>query len=169
MSDGIDRWEKEGRIGPTDVTELRTLLSSGEVRDAMHHLGAHLVLSVAVVIPIPGMRSLARFVWTAGFWFRAQVRGFRRGASVSAQRVPNIHTPLVMVLALVPAFGAVAYLAARPLRKKILVRLILDQVAGKLPFRVYERMRLSQWLAPAPKNVDSYGIRNVAAESSMPR
>ena len=168
LSGGIDRWEKEGRLEPSKASALRDRISSVEARDAIHHLGAHLVLTV-FPIPLPGIRSLARFAWTAGFWFKVQVRGFRRGASESAQGVPNIHTPLVMVLSLVPAFGAVAYLAAPPLRHKVLIRLMFDQIGRKMPFRVYERMRLSQWLAPAAKNVALYGIRNVAAETPMPR
>ena len=169
LSGGIDRWEKEGRLEPSEAAALRARISSGEARDAIHHLGAHLVLTVAVAIPLPGIRSLARFAWTVGFWFKAEGRRFRRGASESGQRVANIHTPLVMVLSLVPGFGAVAYLAAPPLRQKLLIRLMFDQISRKISFRVYERMRLSQWLAPAPKNVALYGIRNVATETPMPR
>ena len=103
-----------------------------------------------------------------GFWFKAQVRGFRRGTSESAQKVSNIHTPLVMVLSLVPGFGAVAYLAAPPLRQKVLIRLMLDQIGRKIPFGVYERIGLSRWLAPASKHVNLYGIRNVAAKTPVP-
>ena len=123
LSGGIDRWEKEGRLDPTEATALRAQIASSEMRDAIHHLGAHLVLTVGFFIPLSGIRSLARFLWTVGFWFRAQCRGFRRGASEPAQRVSNIHTPLVMVLSLVPGLGALAYLAAPPLRRKVLVRL----------------------------------------------
>ena len=60
---------------------------------------------------------------------------------------PNIHTPVVMLLSVIPGFGAVAYLASRPLRHKLLVRLLLDQVAWKL-LRLYARMRLGRLLAP---------------------
>ena len=78
LSGGIERWEKEGRIGPIEVKELRTLVSSGEGQIAMHHLGAHLVTSVAVAVPIPGVRSLARFAWTVAFWVRDRRRRFSR-------------------------------------------------------------------------------------------
>ena len=169
LSGGIDRWEKEGRLEPSKASALRDQISSGEARDAVHHLGAHLVLTVGFGIPLPGIRSLARFAWTAAFWFKARARGSRRSDSESAQRVSNIHTPLVMVVSLVPVLGAFAYLAAPPLRQKVLIRLMFDQIGRKLPFRVYERMRLSQWLVPAPKNVDIYGFRKVAAETPMPR
>ena len=68
---------------------------------------------------------------------------------VVAGRPSNIHTPLVMGLALVPAFGGAAYLASPPLRSKLLARLMFDQIAWKLPFRIYTRLRLGRWLAPA--------------------
>ena len=169
LSGGIDRWEKEGRLEPSKASALRDQISSGEARDVIHHLGAHLVLSVAIAIPVPGMRSLARFAWTVGFWFKAQRGRFRRGASEPAQRVSNIHTPLVMVLALVPRLGAVAYLAAPPLRQKIMVQLMLDQVARKLPLRLYERVNLGRWLAPNPKKADFSEFRALTAGSRAPQ
>ena len=169
LNGGIDRWEKEERIGPPQVTELRAILASREAQDALHHLGAHLVLSVAVAIPIPGMRSLARFGWTLAFWSIAQGRRYLRRSVPSAGRVPNIHSPLVMVLALMPGFGAIAYLAARPLRKKLLVRLVSDQVAWKLPFKLYARMRLDRWLAPAPKKVELEQANTVPDETPVSR
>ncbi len=63
----------------------------------------------------------------------------------------NIHTPLVILIALIPAIGGAAYLASKPLRRKILVRLILDQTGQKLPFKVYTRMRLDRLVAPPVK------------------
>jgi len=62
----------------------------------------------------------------------------------------TIHSPLVMVLALVPLLGGVAYMASRPLRRKALIRLMLDQIAIKLPFRLYTRLNLDKRLAPTP-------------------
>ena len=62
MRDGINRWVNEGRINPQEVEDLRTRLASGAATMAMRHMGAHMVLSVAIVIPIPGLRSLARFL-----------------------------------------------------------------------------------------------------------
>ena len=147
---GIDRWEKEGRITPAETVDLRNCLASGEARNASRHLGAHLVLSVAIVIPVPGARSLARFLWTLTFWTKFQIARFgNRRTDVG--RATNIHTPLVMVLALIPGLGGVAYLASRPLRNKLLIRLLLDQITRKLPLRLHARMRLGRILAPAPK------------------
>ena len=151
LDDGIERWEKEGRIDSVQTAELRTYLATGEVQDALHHMGAHMVLSVAVAIPIPGLRSLARAGWTAAFWAKVQMARLRRGSSQRPEFSGNIHTPLVMLLALIPGFGAVAYLASKPLRRKILVRLIMDQTSRKLPFKFYTRMRLARLLPPPVK------------------
>ena len=145
LSNGIDRWEKESRIAPTEATELRERLASEEARVATKHLGVHLVMSVAIALPIPGMRSLARFLWTLVFWFKTR---FGRSRGADSKKMPNIHTPLVMVLALLPLFGGVAYLASAPMRNKTLVRLMLDQTAWKLPFKLYRRTHIGRWLAP---------------------
>jgi len=151
LNKGIDRWEKQGRISPSDAAGLRTRLSAGDARYATRHLGVHLVMSVAIAIPIPGLRSAARFLWTFTFWVKAQIRRLRRKRAVDAGQVSNIHTPVVMGLALVPALGGAAYLASRPLRSKLLARLMLDQVAWKLPFKLYHRTRIGRWLAPPVK------------------
>ena len=165
LHDGISRWENEGRISPQEVEDLRTRLASGAAPMAMRHMGAHMVLSVAIVIPIPGLRSLARFLWTLVFWTKAQARRLRRGDRAKGEEGGNIHTPLVMVLCLLPAFGAVAYLAARPLRNKLLIRLMLDQMAWKLPFKLYNRMRLGKWLAKSPAKSNVRGASRVPAKS----
>ena len=147
---GMFRWEAEGRLTPSEAASLRTHISSGEAQAALPHLGAHLVLSVALAIPIPGLRSAARFFWTLAFWLRFQVRRLLRRTR-SDQRASNIHTPLVMALAILPGFGAIAYLAARPLRKKLLARLMVDEIAMRLPLKLYQRMHLGRWLAPPPQ------------------
>jgi undecaprenyl-diphosphatase len=53
-----------------------------------------------------------------------------------ASRKLNIHSPLVMAVSLLPAVGAIAYLTARPLRQKPLGRVMVDQIASKLPLRL---------------------------------
>ena len=59
---GIARWEAAGGLLPAEAAELRQKLSKREARSVIHHMGAHLVLSVAIAVPIPGVRSLARFL-----------------------------------------------------------------------------------------------------------
>ncbi len=92
---------------------------------------------------------MARFGWTLFFWVKAQLRRFGRGASRAVGLATNVHSPLVMVLAVVPLLGGIAYLAARPLRRKLLIRLMLDQVAIKLPLKCYTRLRVDRLLAPS--------------------
>lgn len=162
LSRGIARWETEKRLDSSEAASLRTRLSSGEVQEAMHHMGAHLVLSLAIAVPIPGLRSLTRLLWTLTFWVKFQFGRFRASPEGSAKRT-NIHTPLVMVLALLPALGGVAYMAARPLRTRPLVRLMFDQAAFGLPFGLYGRLRLARWLALPPKAETG----TVAARSSF--
>ena len=162
LNDGIERWEREGRIDSTQIAEVRTYLASGEVQDAIHHMGAHMILSVAIAIPIPGLRSLARAGWTAAFWAKVQLSRLRRGSSQRPELSGNIHTPLVMLIALLPILGGAAYFASKPLRRKILVRLILDQTGQKLPFKLYARMRLARWLAPAVISVDRKTVAGLA-------
>jgi undecaprenyl-diphosphatase len=166
LAGGVDRWENEGRITPQGAAELRARLASGDVQEATRHLGAHLVLSVALAIPIPGVRSLARFLWTLTFWAKSQLKRLRRGGGVAPERAPNIHTPLVMVLALIPAVGGVAYFASRPLRNKPLIQLILDQAAWKLPFSLYRRWRLGRRLAPPVQLQDATLPSQVLADDS---
>ncbi len=151
LNNGIDRWEKQGRIIPSDAAGLRYRLSSGSARYATRHLGVHLVMSVAIAIPIPGLRSAARFLWTFIFWVKAQLRRLLRKRVVDADQASNIHTPWVMGIALVPAIGGAAYLASPPLRSKLLARLMLDQAAWKLPFKLYHRTRCGRWLPPPVK------------------
>ena len=142
---GVQRWEAEGRLNAQEADTLRVKLASNEAQEAIHHLGAHLVLTVLLRFPFG---SIGRFAWTLGFWGMHQLRGLS-SRSRDTRRASNVHSPLVMVLSLVPGFGAAAYLAAGPLRSKLLVRLMMDQTASKLPFRLYERLSLSRLLAPS--------------------
>ncbi|MEE9284480.1 MAG: phosphatase PAP2 family protein [Dehalococcoidia bacterium] len=84
----------------------------------------------------------------ASLWARlASVRGSRRplspggapGAQHGDRRADTGHEER----------GAVAYLASRPLRHKLLVRLMIDQTAWSLPFGLYRRLHLYRWLAPS--------------------
>ena len=40
---GIERWESEGRLSPSEAAQLRSQVSSEDVQNAMHHMGVHLV------------------------------------------------------------------------------------------------------------------------------
>ena len=141
---GLNRWEAVGKIDAAEAASLRQQVAAPEARSALRHMGTHMILSVAIAVPIPGLRSAARFGWTLLFWVKHGAYRLLR-PSAARGRV-NIHTPLVMVIAIIPAFGAVAYLAARPLRHGRLFRVVFDQAASKLPFRLYTRLRFDRWL-----------------------
>jgi len=163
---GMERWEKEGRLGPAQATEMRKHLSSWQVQDSMHHLGVHILLSAP--IPIPGLQNLARLAWTVAFSVVVQVKRLRHRAAGSREKFTNVHTPLVMVLSLLPVLGSFAYLATRPLWNMMLWRLVLDQVAWKLPFGLYKRMRLERLLPPSSKGPVSPDAGGACVGDSMP-
>ncbi len=127
VNGGMERWERNGNLGPSQAAALRTYLSSGQVQDALHHLGVHILLSAP--IPIPGLQNVARLAWTLVFSVVTRLRRYRYRSTGSAEKLPDIHTPLVMALSLLPVLGSFAYLAARPLWNKLLIRLIVDQAA----------------------------------------
>ena len=53
-----------------------------------------------------------------------------------------------MLLALVPALGAMAYAGSDTMVKNGLGRMLLDQSAHKVPFGLYERLGLARITAP---------------------
>lgn len=145
VAKGVDRWESQGWLTAKEAGSLRTRLATPDAQRALKHMGAHMVLSAFLRFPIG---SVARFGWTLIAWLVSLVMRFRRTGQDAGTTRSNIHTPAVLLLSLLPGFGAVAYLAAKPLRNKLLLRIMADQVAHKLPFRLYSRMRLERWLAP---------------------
>ena len=83
---------------------------------------------------------------------KAQIgRVLRRKGAADAAR---IHTPLVMVLSLLPVVGGIGYLAAGPVRSKRLIRVALDEAAREMPFSLYRRMGLERRLGPKPRIED---------------
>ncbi len=149
MSGAIDRWENEGQIDSARAASLRHLLSTSEAEMLLKHMGAHMVLSVAIAIPIPGLRSTARFLWTLGFRLKARyalTRGRITREEYDVAR--SIHSVPVILLALVPALGAMAYAASDTMVKRGLGRMLLDQSAHKVPFGLYQRLGLGRIIAP---------------------
>jgi hypothetical protein len=60
----------------------------------------------------------------------------------------SIHSVPVMLLALVPALGAMAYAGSDTMVKNGLGRMLLDQSAHKVPFGLYGRLGLARITAP---------------------
>jgi hypothetical protein len=161
----IDRWEQDGQIDAGQAASLRHMMSTSEVQTLLKHLGAHLVLTVAIAIPIPGLRSLARFAWTLTWRLRALLALSRGRMTRAEYRVArSIHSVPVMLLALVPAFGAIAYAASDTMVKRGLGRMLLNQSAYKAPFGLYHRLRLDRITAPP-----SPGLHPVRAGRKLSR
>ena len=146
---GIERWEREGRIDRAQAASLETTLFTSEAQTLLKHVGAHIVLSAAIPIPIPGLRSAARFSWTLAFRLKAR-SAFSKGTITRAeyQRARSLHSVPVMLIALVPAVGAIAYVASNTAATRGLGRLLLDQAAYRMPFGLYRRLRLARITAP---------------------
>ena len=53
-----------------------------------------------------------------------------------------------MLISIIPGFGGFAYLITKPLRRGILIRLMIDRIGRKIPGRLYSRTRLDRLIAP---------------------
>jgi hypothetical protein len=155
LSSAVDRWEREGNIDGKTAKSLRENLGTSEMNVVMKHLGAHMVLSVAIAIPIPGLRSLARFGWTLAFRLKG-LFGLATGRITKEEYrvIKSVHTVPVMVLGLVPAVGAVAYAVSEPMLKGP-GRMLLDEASSKLPFKLYRRLGLYRLTAPGRTKTSS--------------
>lgn len=143
----VDRLESEGRVDSERAMHLRGQIETSEVASLLKHLGAHVALSVALRFPFG---SVARFVWVLYFRVSA-LYGHARGRLTREQyaEARTIHSIPVMLISLIPGFGTIAYMASGTVRNTGLTRLLIDQMATKLPFRLYGRLNLSKVTAPA--------------------
>jgi hypothetical protein len=88
-------------------------------------------------------------MWTLTFRLKAlYALGSGRMTRDEYQVARSIHSVPVMLLALVPALGAMAYAASETMVKRGLGRMLLDQSAHKVPFGLYGRLRLGRIIAP---------------------
>jgi hypothetical protein len=151
LASAVDRWEQEGKVDGEEATALRNSLGTSEMSEVIKHLGAHIVLTVAIVVPIPGLRSLARFGWTLAFRLKGLLNlATRKITREEYREVRSIHTVPVMLLSLVPAFGTIAYAVSDPMLKGP-GRMLVDQSASKLPFKLYRRLGLAHLTSPRGK------------------
>ncbi len=144
LTAGIDRWIEEGRITVEEAEVLKADLRSHEVHEVMRHLGAHVAISAAFRFPFG---SILRPMWTLGFWAKELYRYMRTG-SKACLRFIKVHNPAVVVLSIIPGFGAFAYLASKPLRRMVLIRLMIDSTGRKVPFKLYSRLGMQKLVAP---------------------
>lgn len=134
----VQTWEAEGRISDHEAIALRAEMESPQFQAVIPHLGTHVIMSVLLRFPLG---SIARASWTA--WALLSATGRLMTCRIDRhgwRQAWSIHNPLVIALAAIPGFGAFAYLAAGPVRSnRLLMRLTVDAVMHKLPWRLYER------------------------------
>lgn len=151
MTNAIDRWEREGLIDSERAVVLQSAVSPDDIKDVTKHMGAHIILTVAIVVPIPGLRSLARCAWTTSFRLKAMCnRALGRISGEEYKAARSTHSVPVMLISLVPGLGAVAYAASGTMMRDDLGRMLLDQSMYKLPFGLYRRLKLAKISAPRP-------------------
>ncbi|PZC41610.1 MAG: hypothetical protein DK306_002524 [Chloroflexi bacterium] len=137
----LDRWVAQGRIDQAEATATRARLSQAETRLGMRHLGAALALSVPLRFPFG---SLTRFALVLAFRRRANAQYAAAEIDAATYRTAReTHTRLVAVVALIPGFGAGAYLLSPALRRSgNLLPLLIDETLYHAPFGLYRRLRL---------------------------
>jgi hypothetical protein len=145
---GVDVWVAEGHIGRDQGDALLASLRTPAVAQALVHLGVHFAISIPLRFPLG---ASARFLYTLTLRLRAEVVGLlHRSRPTDARR---LHTPLVMLVGLLPGFGRLAYFFSPALAgERLFILIPSDQVARKLPFRAYERFHLDAlfvyWASP---------------------
>lgn len=137
----IETWETEGRVTAAEAEEMRAHMNGAEFQAMLPHLGAHIIISIILRFPFG---SIARAAWSAGALAAATGRLLARRIDRRAwKQAWSIHSPLVIVLSMVPGFGGFAYLAAKPVRSnRLVLRATADTAMQKVPWRLYQRTRL---------------------------
>jgi hypothetical protein len=170
LTTSVDTWQAEGRISDTEATRLRAEMDTPQFQAVVPHLGAHVGISILLRFPLG---SIARAGWTALALLGATGRLMARRIDFASWKQSfSIHNPVVIALGAIPGFGAFAYLAAGPIRKnRLLMRLTVDAVMFKMPWRLYERTGMRRVLVIGrAAGVHSTGsIAKTAIEPIVPR
>ena len=165
LRSGIETWESENRITPQQAEVLVDSLNTPEVERGLMHAGAHFAISLPLRFPFGAM---GRFLYTLGLRLEAEAVGLKRRVPPTESR--RTHTPLVMLIGLLPGFGRAAYFFSPALAgHRMLLVIPMDVLTRKLPGRVYERFHLDAlflyWAqAPVPS-----GGAEVAPEPILSR
>jgi undecaprenyl-diphosphatase len=151
LRSAVDAWASEGRVTAREAELMRTQIDGAEMQAIMPHLGAHAALTVLLRFPFG---SIARAAWSAGALAIDTLRLLtRRMDRARWKRSWTTHSPVVLVLSLVPGFGAMAYLASAHVRKnRLLMRAVLDSLALKVPFGLYQRLGVRRLVARSPQH-----------------
>jgi hypothetical protein len=150
LSEAIAEWRRADRISAAEEAELRAAIADPRFQAVVPHLGVHLVIGIALRFPFG---SVARATWTAANLVAATMKLMtRRIDRRSWRRAAGIHSPLVILLSLVPGFGTFAYLASGPVRSNhLLIRIAVDGTLSYLPWRLYQRVGLRRLIVRSPR------------------
>jgi undecaprenyl-diphosphatase len=143
---GIGRWESEGRLSDTETVKLREQIAQPDFQQMMPYLGGHILLSIPLRFPFG---CIIRPILVAGALGWSTLLFMRRKIDrVAWKRAFGIHSPLVMIVAAIPGFGTVAYLASEPIRRnRLMMRVMADAVLFKLPKGLYLKSGARKWIA----------------------
>jgi hypothetical protein len=152
----IVRWEQEGRLTKEESEGLRASLQDPGIQAVLPHFGVHLLIGVALRFPVG---TIARVSYTLGNLLLATARLLARRITFARwRREFGIHSPLVLLVAALPAVGTFAYLASAPvLRHFLLARVTLDAVGEKLPGGIYRRVGVKRLVAKRPARHEGRG------------
>jgi membrane-associated phospholipid phosphatase len=142
----VATWEVEGRISAAEAAGLRVCVEEPQFKAVLPHFGIHLGISIVLRFPFGSIaRSLYTFVNLVLVTLKLLLRRIDRH---TWRLGVGIHSPLVILLGAVPGLGTCAYLGSRPVRSNhLLLRVGLDTVLMKLPWRTYERTGLRRLIA----------------------
>lgn len=166
LTTSVQTWEDEGRISSGEAADLRARMDTPQFQAVIPHLGAHVVITVLLRFPFG---SIARVAWSAWALLTATLKLFARRASMTEWRQAwSIHNPIVIALAAVPGFGAFAYLASGPIRSsRLLVRVTVDAVMFKVPWRLYERTGMRKMIV-AGRRAGTFGqVDNTSSSARL--
>ncbi|HET9660697.1 MAG TPA: hypothetical protein VFP05_10240, partial [Thermomicrobiales bacterium] len=143
---GVSRWESEGRLSDTETVKLREQIAQPDFQQMMPYLGGHILLSIPLRFPFG---CIIRPILVAGALGWSSLLLLRRKIDrVAWKRAFGIHSPLVMLVAAIPGFGTVAYLASEPIRRnRLMMRVMADAVLFKLPKGLYLKSGARKWIA----------------------
>ncbi len=142
----IDTWRREDRLTDDEADNLRASLLAPGTQAVLPHFGVHLVIGIALRFPFG---AITRAAYTTINLLYALIRFLVHRTTWAKFRLDfSIHSPIVILLAMVPGFGTFAYLASGPIwRNHLLARVALDAVAEKVPFKLYRRFGVKRIIA----------------------
>lgn len=125
------RWEASGLVSDSTARKMRKIVSDAHRYEWLHHFAAHIFIAALFHF---GTGSIARFLWTLGWRFRAWRR--RKSEPERYREAKRVHTLLVLCIAPIPSFGgASAYLWTRECWQSGLALLLVDTLCFGVPSR----------------------------------